>query len=206
MIRVAVVEDDEVIREGYQSILDQSPSVTCVAVCGDCESALQSLKPLRPQVVLLDIGLPGMSGIEGVPKLRKLLGDVDIIMVSVHADDRRVFAALRAGARGYLTKNVTPERLIGAITEVTRGGAPMSVAIARMVVESMRSPRDSAKLTQRENEVLKQLCDGHSYKIIADRLCISELTVHSHIKNIYRKLEVHSQTEAVSKAFRHGLV
>ncbi len=206
MTRVAIVEDDDIIRDAYQSIVDHAPELECVAIYGDCESALQGIKRARPDVILLDIGLPGISGIEAVPMFRKLLGDVDIIIVTVHADDERVFAALRAGARGYLTKNLSAERLVGAITDVVRGGSPMSARIARLVVDSMRAPVQDAVLTNREHEVLRKLCDGHSYKIIAEHLFISELTVHTHIKNIYRKLEVHSQTEAVSKAFRHGLI
>jgi len=205
LIDVVIVEDDEIIRSGLECMLEEAEDMRCVASFGDCESALRDLADKRVDVLLMDIGLPGMSGIEGVKAIRKILGDLDIIMVTIHSDDTRIFDALRAGARGYLTKNVAPERLINAIREVHAGGAPMNARIARLVVDSMRRSGGST-LTKREREVLGSLCEGNSYKMIADRLFISDKTVHTHIKNIYRKLEVHSQTEAVSKAFRDGLV
>ena len=205
IISVAIVEDERDIREAMALSLDALDGMVCVATYPDCESALSGLAEAEPDVVLMDIGLPGMSGIEGVARVRKLLPEVDIIMVTVYQDDARVFDALCAGARGYLTKNVAPGRLAEAIREVHAGGAPMSAAIARMVVDSLRRKPDSP-LTPRETEVLKGLCDGLSYKMIAEALFISETTVHTHIKNIYRKLEVHSQTEAVARAFRDRLV
>lgn len=152
-------------------------------------------------VLLMDISLPGMSGIEGVRLLRERFPALDIIMLTVHDDDRSVFDSLCAGACGYLVKTTHPTKILAAIEEVHRGGAPMSPAIARMVASSFRRSANSP-LTPRETEILQQVCVGKSYKMIAAELFISQETVHSHLKNIYRKLEVSSKTEAMAKAFR----
>ncbi len=206
MIRIVVIDDDTIIREGYRSMINRSDEMVCVEVYGDCESSFPNILSDKPDVILLDISLPGMSGIEAISEFHDVLGKVDIIMISIHTDDDRVFASLRNGASGYLTKIVTPARLINAIKEVFLGGAPMSTEIARRVIESMHSPNHKTTLTKREMQVLRRLCEGNSYKMIADQLCISVLTVQTHIKHIYRKLQVHSQTEAVSLAIRKGMV
>ena len=185
--------------------MNKADGFSCISTYGDCESALKTIEEDQPDVILMDIGLPGMSGIEGVKRIRKIVPDTEIIMVTVYQDDKRVFEALCAGACGYLTKNVSPARLLAAIQDAHDGGSPMSANIARMVVKSFRIESESP-LSNRETEVLRELCDGKSYKMIADDLSISETTVHSHIKSIYRKLEVHSQTEAVAKAFREKLI
>ncbi|OGU35170.1 MAG: hypothetical protein A2068_01175 [Ignavibacteria bacterium GWB2_35_6b] len=153
----------------------------------------------------MDIGLPGMSGIEGIKLLKQQIPDLDILVISIRENDKTVFDALCNGASGYLIKETPPARILEAIREVKNGGAPMSTQIARMVVSSFKvTPSDS--LTQRETEVLTQLCKGMSYKMIADSLFISEETVRRHIKSIYRKLEVHSKSEAVAKAIKEKLV
>jgi len=153
----------------------------------------------------MDIGLPGMSGIEGIRKIKENLPSIDILMLTVHEDSKMVFDALCAGACGYLIKNTQPVKLLEAIKEVHEGGAPMSTQIARLVVTSFKINPHS-NLTNRETEVLTQLCKGKSYRMIAEALFISEETVRRHIKNIYKKLEVGSKSDAVAKALKEKLV
>lgn len=205
MINVSIVEDDNEIRESLAILINGSPGYACINTFTDCESATKEIVNDPPDVVLMDIGLPGMSGIEGVRKIKEKLPDVDILMLTVHNDSKKVFEALCAGACGYLIKDTPPAKLLEAIAEVYHGGAPMSSQIARMVIDSFKiSSHDG--LTPRETEVLTQLCKGKSYKMIADTLFISEETVRRHIKNIYKKLEVSSKSEAVAKALKERLV
>jgi len=204
LIAVAIVEDDEEIRESLALLIDDAPGYCCLNTYGDCETAIADIQREKPDVILMDIQLPGMSGIEGAEKIKKT-AQVDIIMLTVHKDDELVFRALCAGASGYLVKNTKPEKILEAIRDVYEGGAPMSSNIARMIVNSFRRTTQSA-LTPRETEVLVQLCKGQSYKMIADTLFVSEQTVHFHIKNIYQKLQVHSKSEAVAVALRERLV
>lgn len=158
-----------------------------------------------PDVALMDIGLPGMTGIEGIRILKEKLPDLDILVLTIQSESDTVFDALCAGACGYLMKDTPPAQLLDAIQESYDGGAPMSTRIARLVVKSFQIEQQTL-LTTRETEVLTHLCKGKSYKMIADDLFISEETVRRHIKNIYRKLEVHSKSEAVAKAFKERLV
>ncbi len=204
MIYVSLVEDDPEIRESIKYLINSTEGYKCISAFGSCEDALKDLPENLPDVILMDITLPGMNGIEGVRKIREKI-DVDILMLTVHKDDELIFESLCAGASGYLMKNTSPARLIEAIKEVHEGGAPMSTNIARRIVTSFRSSPDP-NLTGRETEVLSQMCKGKSYKMIADSLIISEETIHFHIKNIYRKLQVHSKTEAVAKAIKQKLV
>ncbi len=204
LIAVAIVEDDEDIRESLGLLIDDAPGFYCLNMYGDCETAIAGIQREKPDVILMDIQLPGMSGIEGVERIKKTAA-VDIIMLTVHKDDELVFRALCAGASGYLVKNTKPERILEAIRDVYEGGAPMSSNIARMIVNSFRRTTQSP-LTPRETAVLAQLCKGQSYKMIADTLFVSEQTVHFHIKNIYQKLQVHSKSEAVAVALRERLV
>jgi DNA-binding NarL/FixJ family response regulator len=205
MIRVSLVEDDEDIRGTLALLVDGSEGFRCVSTYGDAESALESLPADEPDVVLLDIQLPGQSGIEAIPRLRELLPDADVVMLTIHADDDLVFRALSAGATGYLVKDAGTDRILEALREVRAGGAPMSSSIARMIVGSFRKAPESP-LSKRETEVLAELCRGRSYRMIAKTLFISEDTVHFHIKNIYRKLQVHSKSAAVAKALKDRLV
>lgn len=205
VITVALVEDDDDIRESLALLIGGTDGFICNAACGSCEDALQKLPDIHPDVILMDIQLPGMSGIEGVQRLKHLLPETDIIMVTIHKNDDLVFRSLCAGASGYLLKTTKPDRILEAIREVRDGGAPMSSGIARMIVNSFRSYSQPG-LTPRETEVLAQLCKGQSYKLIADSLYVTEQTVHFHIKNIYQKLQVHSKSEAVAKALRERLV
>lgn len=204
-ITVSIVEDDDEIRESLALLISGTSGFECLTTYGDCESSIDGIVEERPDVVLMDIGLPGMSGIEGIKLLKQQIPDLDILVISIRENDKTVFDALCNGASGYLIKETPPARILEAIREVKNGGAPMSTQIARMVVSSFKiTPSDS--LTQRETEVLSQLCKGMSYKMIADSLFISEETVRRHIKSIYRKLEVHSKSEAVAKAIKEKLV
>ncbi|RMI06834.1 MAG: DNA-binding response regulator [Calditrichaeota bacterium] len=205
MITVAIVEDDPAIRDSLALLINGTPGYSCIATYPTCEKAIKEIPQNPPDVLLMDIGLPGMSGIEGIKILKEKVPDLDILVLTIQSDDKVVFEALCAGACGYLVKDTPPARLLDAIRETYDGGAPMSTRIARMVVESFRITPQST-LTDRETEVLTHLCRGKSYKTIADDLGISEETVRRHIKNIYRKLEVHSKSEAVAKAFRERLV
>ena len=207
MIRVAIVEDDADVRESLRLLIGDDPGFSVVGDFGDCESALSALPATRPEVVLMDLDLPGISGIEGIRRLRAWNSPPDVLVLTIIEKDDALFQALRAGACGYLVKNDALEQVLEAIREVHRGGAPMSTQIARRVVESMRSqPTKASPLTPRENEVLAELCKGHSYRTISDALFISEETVRRHLKNIYRKLEVHSKSEAVAKAYQDRLL
>ena len=187
--------------------------IECVAAYESCEDMLPHFTSDAPDVILMDIGLPGMTGIEGIGEVRKIRDDAVIVVLSVYEDDDNIFKALCQGACGYLIKNTPPTRLIEAITEAHEGGSPMSSHIARRVVDIFR--RDfkgkgkgdqDVNLTDRELEVLSGLSEGDSYGAIADTLFISVDTVRYHIRNIYRKLQVHSQSAAVSKAIRKGLI
>ena len=204
-ITVTIVEDDEEIRESLALLINATKGYECVSSYSDCETAIDGIGKDLPDVILMDIGLPGMSGIEGIKIIKQNKIDSDILILSIRENDQSVFDALCAGATGYLIKETPPEKILEAIREVHTGGAPMSTQIARMVITSFKV-QPSPELTNRETEVLSQLCKGMSYKMIADSLFISEETVRRHIKNIYRKLEVHSKSEAVAKALKEKLV
>lgn len=204
-IYIVIVEDDEIIRDSFVELLNSSEKFKCTGNYDNCEEAIKNLEKDAPDVVLMDIELPGMNGIEGITRIKKIKEDIDIITVSVHDDDERVFKSLCAGASGYLTKNITPEKLMDSIEEACRGGAPMSTNIARMVVHSFQRNIESP-LSPRETEVLQLLAKGKSYTMIADELFIDKETVRSHIKNIYIKLEVNSKSQAIEKATRERLI
>ncbi len=204
-IRVSIVEDDPEIRKALSLLIDDRPGFRLGPTYGDGESAVKGLLQEKPDVVLMDIQMPGLSGIDAVLKLRAAGFESDIIMLTVHKDDEKVFRSLCAGANGYLLKTTRPDQLIEAIREAASGGAPMSSSIARMIVGSFRRTTTSP-LTERETDVLTRLCKGDSYKMIADALFLAEETVHHHIKSIYRKLEVHSKSEAVALALQKRLV
>lgn len=205
MIDVSIVEDDAEIRESLAILINGTADYSCISTFRDCESAIPGIIEDLPDVVLMDIGLPGMSGIEGIRVIKKKVPDIDILMLTVHGDSKIVFEALCAGACGYLLKDTQPAKLLEAIKEAHSGGAPMSSQIARKVVNSFKIFPHS-DLTPRETEVLIQLCKGKSYRTIAETLFISEETVRRHLKNIYRKLEVGSKSEAVAKALKEKLV
>ncbi len=207
MIDVAIIEDDKEIREHLALLIGEQVDFSCTKQFHNVESGFEPLLNNPPDVLLLDITLAdGISGIEGVSRFVEKAAPFEIIMFSVHQDDEKVFQSLCAGACGYLTKNTPIPKILSAIKEAHNGGAPMSMQIARMVVGSFRSKTDSEPLSPREKEVLLELCNGKSYKKVAETLFISQDTVRTHIRNIYRKLEVNSKAEAVAKAFKDKLL
>ncbi len=204
-IKVAIVEDDPEIRTNLSLIINGADELTCDYQYGSAEDFLEALGKEMPDVVLMDIQLPKMDGIEAVRQFKSRFRHIEVLMLTVHQNDKLVFDSLCAGASGYLVKNTPPARIIDAIQEALRGGAPMSTQVARMVVQSFRKNQENT-LTERERDVLQQLCQGKSYKSIGDALFISQDTVRSHIKSIYKKLEVNSKSEAVAKALRSRIV
>lgn len=211
MIKVVIVEDKTAIREGLAVLLGGTDGIDCAGRYGNCEDMLASLESDNPDVILMDIGLPGMSGIEGTRAVKSILPDATVVVLSVYEDDDNIFQALCMGASGYLVKTTPPARLIEAIREAHGGGSPMSSHIARKVVTLFQknfrnTERPDVRLTDREKEILSGLSDGESYSSIADALFISVDTVRYHIRNIYQKLQVHSQSAAVSQAIRKGLI
>jgi DNA-binding NarL/FixJ family response regulator len=205
LINVAIVEDDDDIRESLAVLIDETEGFTCRGRYPDCRSAMEGIDSDVPDVVLMDIGLPGMSGIEGIRRIKERHPNLDFIVLTVHQDDEIVFEALCAGACGYLVKETPASRILEAVREVRQGGSPMSTQIARMVTKSFQKTSEHL-LTPREVEVLAHLCKGKSYKTIGESLFISEETVRRHLKSIYKKLEVHSKSEAVAKALKGKMV
>ena len=202
-IRIAIVEDEKTVRDGLRLLIDGTEGYKCVALYPNAEEALRGIFDVAPDVVLMDIHLPGMSGIECVRRLKKQEPDFQIVMLTVYEDDEEIFKSLAAGAHGYILKKTPPAKLLEAITEVYNGGSPMSSQIARRVVDFFQTKeiasKQTEKLTDREQEILSFLSKGYRYKEIADILCISIETVRTHIRNIYEKLQVHSRTEALLK-------
>jgi len=206
LIRIAVVEDDKTIREGLQMLLEGSHGFLCVGAYSNGEDAIHKLPDMNPDVVLMDINLPGMNGIECISYLKETGHSMLFIMLTVFEDTEAIFQSLSSGASGYLIKNTSPVKLLEAIEEVYKGGSPMSTEIARKVVDSFMQPgrekEVSYGLTKREDEVLAFLAKGYMYKEIADLMYISIDTVRSHIRHIYEKLHVKTRTEAVLKYLR----
>jgi len=200
---VVVVEDDRGLREQLVAILRTAPDIKCIAAFATAEEALAKIPAQNPDVVLMDIGLPGMSGIDCVAQLKKLDSAPQIIMVTVYEDADRIFRALKAGANGYLVKSSPPDELLDAVRDVDAGGAPMSSHIACKVVEHfhVQEPHHQEKddISQRERQVLTLLASGFIYKEIGDQMGISMETVRSHVKNICQKMHVRNRVEAVAK-------
>ena len=207
-IRVAIVEDQPAIREGLGFLIGNTPGYECVGRFGSAEAALEGLD--AADVVLMDIGLPGISGIEGISILKERQPETRFVALTVYDDDERIFRALCAGASGYLLKKTPPARLLEALGEVMAGGAPMSPDVAARVLKLFRQfqppPTADYHLTPHELRLLRLLAEGHSYKTAAAELGSSVNTIAFHMRSIYRKLEVHSKSEAVAKALREGLV
>ena len=203
MTKVAIVEDNRTTREGLETIVNMSSDFHCIATCATAEEALRVLPSHAPEMVLMDIQLPNMSGVECVARLKELLPEVKAIMVTVYEDPDRIYSALRAGASGYLLKRSTPEEVLNAMREVQQGGGAMSGEIARKVIgyfrEQVTTTEEVDQLTAREREVLELVVNGMSNKEIADRLNVTLAAVRFHLKHIYQKLHVHSRTEAVLK-------
>jgi DNA-binding NarL/FixJ family response regulator len=209
-IRVAIIEDERDIRECLCMLVNGTDGYTCTGSYRTMEEALDRIPTRIPDVVLSDIGLPGMSGIEGVRILRKRYPDLLLLMLTIHDDDERIFDAMCAGACGYLLKKTPPARLLESLGEAVDGGAPMSPEVARRVITLFREIRPPERadyhLTPHETRLLKLFVEGHNYKTAAAELHVSVNTVNFHVRSIYDKLQVHSRSEAVAKALRNRLV
>lgn len=201
-INVAVVEDELEIREGIELILNQPSLFNCIGIYSNIEDLLEELTIVKPKIVLMDIGLPGMNGIECLKEIKIIDSNIKVVMLTVFEDDEKIFNSILAGADGYLLKKTPPAKLIESLSELFNGGAAMNPQIARKVLEVFRTKpnEDMESLSSRETEILDELVKGYTNKQIAEKLFISPETVRGHLKNIYQKLHVHSKTEAVVKA------
>ncbi len=203
--RVMIVEDDQEIRNSFSLIVNSSQKFMVVNAYGNCEEAIAALHRDKPEIVLMDVELPGMNGIQGTKIIKDKSGHTDIIMVTVYEDSELVFEALKAGASGYITKSANYMELLSALDEIVKGGAPMSSRIARMVIDNFHVNPNSP-LTKRETEILQLISEGKTYTQISEELFISKETAKTHIKNIYSKLQVNSKSEAIAKANLEKLI
>jgi len=203
--RVMIVEDDQEIRNSFSLIVNSSQRFTVVGAYGDCEEAINSLNRDKPEIVLMDIELPGINGIKGTQIIKDKSPNTEVIMVTVYEDSELVFEALKAGASGYITKSANYMELLSALDEIIRGGAPMSSRIARMVIDNHHINPNSP-LTKRETTILQLISEGKTYTQISEELFISKETAKTHIKNIYSKLQVNSKSEALAKASVEKLI
>lgn len=203
--RVVLVEDDQEIRNSFNLIVNSSQRFLVVGTYSNCEDAIAALGKDRPEIVLMDIELPGMNGIKGTQVIRDKSPNTEIIMVTVYEDSDLVFEALKAGASGYITKSANYTELLSALDEIVRGGAPMSSRIARMVIDNYHINPNSP-LTKRETTILQLISEGKTYTQISEELFISKETAKTHIKNIYSKLQVNSKSEAIAKANHEKLI
>lgn len=208
-IRVTIFDDNELLRDSISLLIGDTDNLELVGSFPNCTHLVANINDSQPDVVVMDIDMPGVNGIEGVILIRKHFPDIHILMQTVFDDDDRIFAALKAGASGYILKNAGSAKLLDAIVEVHNGGAPMSPSVAKKVLNQFQGVKSSTSenynLSAREREVLGLLVNGKSYKMIADELCISYDTVRAHMKKIYEKLHVSSMTEAVAKAINKNL-
>lgn len=206
--KILIYDDNTDLREGICHLLRLREEYEVVGEFGDAKNVLKEVGFLKPDVILMDIEMPGITGVEAVKKIRTIDRNAQIIMLTVFDDQGHIFEALQSGANGYLLKRNASDRLVQSIEEVLSGGAPMSPSIARLIISEMqlRKPQANYQLSVREKEILKSLATGNSFKLIASDLQISLETVRTHIKKIYEKLQVHSQIEAVSKALNEKLV
>jgi RNA polymerase sigma factor (sigma-70 family) len=205
-ITVSIVEDSDKLRETLVRVLNRADGFRCVSHYANAEDALKDLPQAKPDVVLMDINLPGMNGVECVRQLKKIAPEIQVMMLTVYEDTENIFDALAAGANGYMLKRTESKELLEAIEEVKRGGLPMTTHIARKVVQSFQrsaaAEAQTESLSEREQQVLDLLSQGLMYKEIADKLQISYETVHTYIRRIYEKLQVRTRTEAVAKFLR----
>jgi DNA-binding NarL/FixJ family response regulator len=210
-IRVAIFDDNPNRRDGLHVLIDAMETMECVGMYNDCRDIIRNIEHSKPDVVLMDINMPYVDGVEGVKAIRTRFPKLKILMQTVFEDDEKIFSAIYAGADGYLLKQAHPMKLIDAISEVIDGGAPMTPSVAKKVLQffgktATKNTSEGFQLTKRELEILAFLVQGSSYKMIAERCAISYNTVNSHISKIYEKLHVSSATEAVTLALREGLV
>ena len=210
-IKVAIFEDNSNMREGLYQLINGSHGFTCTGAFPNCDDLISRIEKSDPDVIVMDIEMPGMSGIEGVKLVKENFPEIKILMETIFEDDKKIFDSICAGAEGYILKNTPPVEILEAIKEIYEGGSPMSPTIANRVLKMVKSQHSSDSknlfnLTDREKEILSCLVEGMSYKLIADECSISIDTVNVHIKNIYKKLQVHSKSEAVAKAIKGRIV
>ncbi len=210
LVKIVIIEDKQQIRDGLAALINGTEGFQCTGTFDSMEAALTQINALNTDLVLVDIGLPGMSGIEGMRLFKKNFPNLLLLVLSVYEDDDRIFDALCAGASGYLLKKTSPSRLLEGLREAMNGGAPMSPEVARRVItvfREIRPPENSDyQLTPHETRLLKLLVEGHNYKTAAAELGVSVNTISFHLKHIYEKLQVHSKSEAVAKALRNRLI
>lgn len=212
MIKVLVFDDNPSRRESLQLLIDDTPFMKCAGTFEDCSRVIENIEATKPDVVLMDIDMPNVNGIEGVRRIRRQFTDLLIVMQTVFEDNDKIFDSIRAGANGYILKKASPEKIIEGIHDVVNGGAPMTASVAKKVLTHfLKEPADNKdnnpfQLSVREKEILTMLVKGLSYKMIGEACSISTHTVNNHLKKIYSKLHVHSATEAVSKAIKEGVV
>jgi DNA-binding NarL/FixJ family response regulator len=204
-VRIVIVEDDKVIREGYRFLIGEKQGYQVVNTYSTAEQAIKKLTEDNPDLVMLDVGLPGISGIEAIPKFKSILPLVLILICTVHDSEEIIFRALTNGASGYLTKNSSAVKIMESIREIMQGGASMSANVAQLVIRSFQRNSHSP-LSRRETQILEEIAKGKNRRIIADELFIDNETVKSHIKNIYAKLNVHSKADAIRTARENKLI
>ncbi len=207
-MRLGIVEDDGMLRENLKLLLNGEPGIDVVGTFGSAEEAMAGLAACSPDILLVDLGLPGLSGVEFIEMAKQEMPALEIMAHTIYEDRDTVFSAIKAGASGYLLKGSSPREIVESLHSLHQGGAPMSPKIARKVIGEFRlnSISEQYVLSQREKEILKQIDAGFSYKEISNRLCISPHTVHSHIKKIYEKLQAHNRQEALSSARRKSII
>ena len=211
MIRVAIFEDNRSLLEGLAAMIGGTAGFVCVGAFPNCNNLLKNISQHKPDVVLMDIELPGINGIEAVAMIKDEFPEIKILMQTIFDDDEKIFNSICAGAEGYILKHTSPAEIMEAIKEIHEGGSPMTPSIANRVLKMVKvrpepGNKESFDLSTREKEILSCLVKGMSYKMIADTCFISADTVNGHIKNIYKKLQVHSKSEAVAKAIRGRIV
>jgi DNA-binding NarL/FixJ family response regulator len=211
VLKIAIFEDNKMLREMLFQLIHGTPGFECVGAYPDANDLTYKIERSLPDIVLMDIDMPGISGIEAVRIIKEKFPAIEILMQTIFEDDEKIYDSICAGASGYLLKNTPPAKLLEALQELHTGGSPMSTSVARRVLEIFQKQNSFSKntdfnLSQREKEVLEGLVKGMSYKMIADSCSISIDTIKFHIKNIYEKLHVHSKSEAIIKAIRHKLV
>ncbi|HEV8284524.1 MAG TPA: response regulator transcription factor [Chitinophagaceae bacterium] len=211
MIKVAIFEDNRSLREGLAAMIGGTSGFECAGAFPNCNNLLKNISQAKPDVVLMDIELPGINGIEAVAMIREEFPQIKILMETIFDDDEKIFSSICAGAEGYILKHTTPAEIMEAIREIYEGGSPMTPSVANRVLKMVKDrpdtrSKESFDLSDREKEILSCLVKGMSYKMVADTCFISIETVSVHIKNIYRKLQVHSKSEAVVKAIKGKIV
>ena len=212
IIKIMIIEDNRFIRSGWEAIIQSNKNFNLTGSFSDCESAFKTEVPIKTDLVLMDIGLPGMSGIEGTKYLKEKYPEVIIVMCTVHEDSDEIFQAICAGAVGYLTKRTSPVELINSLIEAYNGGSPMTPSVARKVISSFQNVKESSAknvendLNEREQQILSLMAQGKSYNAIADEVCLSTDGVYYHIRHIYEKLHVHSRAEAVAEGLKKKII